>query len=228
MSTELFPFVTEKFLRELSKNNNKEWFAKNKSRFENEFLIPASNFVVELGEQIQQFAPNVIAIPQIDKSIFRLHRDMRFSKDKKPYKTNLGIYIWEGALPRMECPGFYFHIEPGEIFWGSGIYKFSSNQLDKFREIVLNPQKAIEIENIFKSITKNSEYKIGGAELKKIPRGFDPNYKYKKLLLHTGLYVYCEKHSLEELLEKSIVDLSIKFYRDFLPIHRWLLDNLLS
>jgi uncharacterized protein (DUF2461 family) len=64
MSKELFPFVTEKFLRDLSKNNNKEWFVKNKYRFENEFLIPASNFVVELGERIRHFAPNVIAIPK--------------------------------------------------------------------------------------------------------------------------------------------------------------------
>lgn len=225
MNTDGFPFITEKFLNELSKNNNKQWFAKNKSRFENEFLIPASNFIVELGEKIQEFAPNVIAIPKIDKSIFRIHRDMRFSKDKKPYKTNLGIYIWEGNKPRMECPGFYFHIEPGEIFWGSGIYKFSTEQLNKFRDFILDDQKVVELDEILKRILRNEDYKVGGSELKKIPRGFDPTYKYKKFLLHTGLYTYYEVKSLKEFRDKSILDLSVKIYRDFFPLHKWLLEN---
>jgi len=228
MSKELFPFVTEKFLRDLSKNNNKEWFAKNKSRFENEFLIPASNFVVEIGERIREFAPEVIAIPKVDKSIFRLHRDMRFSKDKKPYKTNLGIYIWEGNLPRMECPGFYFHLEPGQIFFGSGIYRFSNEQLLKFREIISQEENAIELEEVITQITKNSEYKIGGGELKKTPRGYDKSYKFKKFFLYNGLYSYFEKPSLDDLKNVDIIEFSTKIYYDFISLHRWLINNIIK
>lgn len=126
-------------------------------------MFPASNFVVELGEKIREFAPNVIAIPKIDKSIFRIHKDMRFSKDKNPYKTNLGIYIWEGNKPRMECPGFYFHIEPGEFFWGSGIYKFSIEMLNKFRNIMLVDEQANRLDDLLKRILLNEDYKIGGS-----------------------------------------------------------------
>ncbi len=225
MSKELFPFITVKFLLDLSKNNNKDWFAKNKSRFQNEFLIPASNFVVELGERIRDFAPNVFAIPQIDKSIFRLYRDMRFSKDKKPYKTNLGIYLWEGTKPRMECSGFYFHIEPGQIFWGSGIYKFSPDQLKKFREMISSPENAEELENILKEITKNSDYNIGGSELRKTPRGFDPSYNYKKFYLHTGLYAYCERKLSTELQANNILDITAKIFYDFNSLHNWLVEK---
>ncbi len=218
--------LTEKFLRDLSKNNNKEWFARNKSRFENEFLIPASDFVISLGERIHQFAPEIIAIPKIDKSIFRLHRDMRFSKDKKPYKTNLGIYLWEGNKPRMECSGFYFHIEPGQIFWGSGIYKFNAEQLKKFRDIISVDENAIDLDSILKRITKIPDYKIGGAELKKTPRGLDTMYKYKKFFLHTGLYAYYEITSIDDLRNTDIEDFSFKIFQDFYPLHRWLVDNL--
>lgn len=228
MSIDSFPFLTEQYLFDLTKNNNKEWFAKNKSRFENEFLIPASNFVVELGERIRAFAPDIIAIPKIDKSIFRLHRDMRFVKDKNLYKTNLGIYIWEGDRQRMECPGFYFHIEPGQIFWGSGIYKFSPEQLVKFREIVSAEDNARELDNILKQITKNSEYSIGGSELKKTPRGFDLSYKYKKFFLHTGLYAYYEKNSLDDFRKISVLDFSVRIFQDFNVLHRWLVDNLIK
>jgi uncharacterized protein (TIGR02453 family) len=228
MSKELFPFVTEKFLRDLSKNNNKEWFVKNKYRFENEFLIPASNFVVELGERIRHFAPNVIAIPKIDKSIFRLHRDMRFSKDKKPYKTNLGIYIWEGNKSRMECPGFYFHLEYGQIFFGSGIYRFSNEQLLKFREIISQEDNAIELDGLLTQITKNSEYKIGGSELKKTPNGYDKTYQYKKFFLHTGLYSHFEKPSLDDLKNVDIIEFSTKIFYDFNPLHQWLINNLIK
>jgi uncharacterized protein (TIGR02453 family) len=225
MKKEIFPIITENYLQDLYRNNNKEWFAKNKSRFENEFLKPASDFVIELGNLIREIVPNIIAIPKIDQSIFRLHRDMRFSKDKKPYKTNLGIYIWEGDRPRMECSGFYFHIEPGNIFWGSGIYKFSADQQKKFREIVSSPENASQLENVLNDITINPAYSIGGSELKKTPRGYDHTYIYKKYFLHTGLYAYYEKNTISEFDEKSVLYYSIKLFRDFYPLHKWLMER---
>jgi uncharacterized protein (TIGR02453 family) len=82
MRTEIsFPQSTIKFLTALSKNNNKDWFNKNRERFDFEFLQPAVQFVIELGERLVELSPNIIAIPKIDKSIFRLHRDVRFSKE---------------------------------------------------------------------------------------------------------------------------------------------------
>jgi uncharacterized protein (TIGR02453 family) len=221
-----FPFTTEKFLRDLSKNNSKDWFIKNKHRFENEFLAPASDFVVKLGESIKQIAPNLVAIPKIDQSIFRLHRDVRFSKDKKPYKTNLGIYLWEGERPRMECPGFYFHIEPGLIFLGSGIYKFTSEQIKLFRDTISNIDKASELDEIIKHITSNPKYKIGGSELKKTPKEYDKNYEYKKFYLYKGLYSYYEGSFPKDMMKKNVLEFSVKVFRDFNILHRWLVDNL--
>ncbi|GJQ44237.1 MAG: TIGR02453 family protein [Ignavibacteriaceae bacterium] len=226
MKTMTFPFITAKYLSDLSKNNNRDWFLKNRERFDIEFLQPAIQFVIDLGERIQSFAPNIIAIPRVDKSIFRLHRDVRFRKNKEPYKTNLGLYFWEGKGKRMECSGFYFHIEPNNFFLGAGMYVFSPQQLKKFRDIVYKPEKGKELSNIISSILKNKNYSIGGKTYKKTPRGFDSDYKYADLLLHSGVYTFFETDSLNMFHKKDIVEFSYNVFKDLNPLHQWLVKNI--
>ncbi len=221
-----FPEITRKFLTALTRNNNKEWFEKNRERFDFEFLQPAIQFVIDLGERLQELSPNIIALPKIDKSIFRLHRDVRFSKDKSPYKTNLGLYFWEGRRKKMECPGFYFHIEPKNFFLGAGMYVFTKELLNKYREVVSDPSKGKELKLIIDLILKNKKYQLGGKTFKKVPRGFDPEYKYSDLLLHSGVYVYYESDDFKILTEKDPVDFAFKTFKDLYPLHKWLVKNI--
>ncbi len=221
-----FPQSTIKFLTALSKNNNKEWFEKNRVRYDFELLQPAIQFVIDLGEKLSELSPNIMAIPRVDKSIFRLHRDVRFRKNKEPYKTNLGLYFWEGKGKRMECSGFYFHIEPNNFFLGAGMYVFSPQQLKKFRDIVYKPEKAKELSNIISSILKNKNYSIGGKTYKKTPRGFDSDYKYADLLLHSGVYTFFETDSLNMFHKKDIVEFSYNVFKDLNPLHQWLVKNI--
>ncbi len=143
-----FPQSTIKFLTSLSRNNNKEWFEKNRVRYDFEMLQPAIQFVIDLGEKLFQLSPNINAIPKIDKSIFRLYRDVRFSKNKSPFKTNLGLYFWEGRGKKMECSGLYFHIEPKLFFLGAGMYQFTGDQLKKYRQLVSDPVAGKELNDI--------------------------------------------------------------------------------
>ena len=83
-------------------------------------MTPARLFVGEMGARLKKLSPGVQADPRVDKSIFRIFRDTRFSRDKTPYKTHLGIWFWEGDGPRMECSGFYFHLDPPKLMNGSG------------------------------------------------------------------------------------------------------------
>ncbi len=103
-----FPQSTLKFLAALSKNNSKVWFEKNRIRFDFELLQPAVQFVIDLGEELTKLSPNIVAIPKIDKSIFRLHRDVRFSKDKSPYKTNLGYISGKARERKWNVRDFIF------------------------------------------------------------------------------------------------------------------------
>jgi uncharacterized protein (DUF2461 family) len=80
-------------------------------------MKPARQFVLAMGEQLRQIAPGVHAEPEVNRSIFRIHRDTRFSKDKTPYKTNLELLFWEGEGHRMECPGFYSTLRAAQYCW---------------------------------------------------------------------------------------------------------------
>jgi len=103
-----FPKRTTGFLDKLSKNNNREWFEENRNSYNSDFLEPLIYFVGEMGGKLLQLDPDITAIPKIDKSIFRLHRDVRFSKIKEPYKTNAGIFFWNGKAKKWSRAGFIF------------------------------------------------------------------------------------------------------------------------
>jgi uncharacterized protein (TIGR02453 family) len=220
-----FPFDAVKFLSKLKRNNNKEWFESHREEFNNFVFEPAQEFVVVLGELLRTIVPDIIAVPKTDKSIFRIHRDIRFSKDKLPYKTNLGLYFWEGSRKKMECSGFYFHIEPGSFFLGSGHYVFTDDQLKKFRNTIYNPDKAKELDSIVKKLKKKG-FGIGGKTYKKVPRGFDPEYPYAEYLLHSGLYAFEESKDLKVLTAENPVKFSFQKYKTMLPLHQWLVRNI--
>ena len=115
---------TVKFFKDLKKNNSKQWFEKNREIFDNHVMLESQLFIAEMGQKLQKIAPDIVAIPKTDKSIFRIHRDVRFSKDKSPYKTHLALLMWEGPFKKMENSGFYFHFEPSKLFLGAGMHVF--------------------------------------------------------------------------------------------------------
>ena len=216
---------TVKFFNQLDKHNNKEWFESHREDLELHVMEPARVFVMHMGDQLREIAPNVQAIPKTDKSIFRLHRDVRFSKNKAPYKTNLGIYFWEGSGKKMESSGFYMHIEPKLYFVGLGMYVFTPEQIKKFREAVYNPSNAEELSKVLKNLGKKG-YKINEPHFKQVPRGFDKEYKYADLLKYNGLYSFYESTDLDELLEADQIKFLYKKFKDMLPIHTWLLEHM--
>jgi uncharacterized protein (TIGR02453 family) len=221
----LFTKDTVKYFARLEKNNNKEWFAAHRDDLEQHVMEPARVFVLCMGDTLREIAPDVQAVPAIDKSIFRLHRDVRFNKNKAPFKTNLGIYFWEGPGKKLESSGYYFHIEPKLFFVGLGMYVFSPEQIKKFREVVCNPENAEELTRIIKNLKKKG-YKINEPHLKQVPRGFDKEYKYADLLKYNGMYAFYESNNLDELLNTDQIEFVFKKFKDMLPIHKWLLKNL--
>jgi uncharacterized protein (TIGR02453 family) len=220
-----FPYRAVQFLSKLKRNNNRAWFESNRDEFVRSVLEPAQEFVVVLGELLRTVAPGIIAIPQTDKSIFRLYRDVRFSKNKSPYKTNLGIIFWEGERKKMECSGFYFHVEPNYLFLGTGMYMFTDDLLKKYRQVVYNPDKAKELDSIIKKLKKKG-YITGGKSFKRIPKGFDAEYPYSDYLLNYGIYVYEENIDLMDLQKADILKFTFKKFKEMLPLHKWLVKNI--
>jgi uncharacterized protein (TIGR02453 family) len=212
------------FFVNLKKNNNKEWFEKNKNEYEDLVLKPARSFVLAMGERLKTISPNIFAVPKVNKSLFRLYRDTRFSPDKSPYKTNLGIYFWEGRQPRFECPGYYFHLEPPNLMFGVGIYMIPRKDLDRYRKAVVHPRHGEKLAAVVKAVRKNSDFTIGGKHYKRIPQGYDPDHPNGEYLLHNGLYAGYETKIPEEFYSHRLIGYSFKIYKKLFPLQDWLVS----
>jgi len=219
-----FPRETVTFLKNLAANNDKAWFEKNRAAYETDVMGPARLFVRDMGGALEKIAPGVVADPRVNGSIFKIHRDVRFGRDKTPFKTNLGLWFWEGERKRMECSGFYFHLEPETFMAGVGMYMFSPGVLKLYREAVIHPKKGDKLHHIINTIIKKGGYSPGGSYYKKVPCGFDPGHKNAELLRYNGIWAGRETKIPEEFFSEILVQYCLKIYKDLLPLHRWLLN----
>ena len=122
------------FLRELEGNNDREWFAENKPRYERDVLEPCLDFIAAISAPLEDIAPRFRAIPKRSGgSLMRIYRDTRFARDKRPYKTNVGIQFRHELGKDVHAPGYYFHIDPREVFLGVGTWKPASPALAAIR-----------------------------------------------------------------------------------------------
>lgn len=164
------------FLRALKKNNDREWFNANKPRYQAEVRDPALEFIAAFGAQSQGFAPHIVADPRpVGGSLFRIHRDTRFAKDKTPYKTHVGIHFRHEAAKDAHAPGYYLHLEPGNVFMGAGIWRPDGPTVKMIREgIVEDPKryKKIAQAKAFRDV-----WRLSGDALKRPPRGFDAEHE---------------------------------------------------
>lgn len=213
------------FFRNLKRNNTREWYDDHKAEYETAVLQPAKAFVVDFGTKLRTLMPDVVAVPKVNKSLFRINRDTRFSADKSPYKTNLGMLFWEGTGPRMECSGVYVHLEPPKNFMlGVGLYMFSRPFLAKYRRAAADPETGGELAEIIRKISRIKNVSIGGRHYKRIPAGFDTGLPDADLLLHNGLYAGLETDVPEEFYSRELIDFCFSSVKPLLPLHRWLVD----
>ncbi len=217
-----FPEEGLDFFRELAENNNMEWFKAHKDRYQKTVLEPSREFVTAMGARLRGLAPDLTADPRINKSLFRLNRDTRFSRDKTPYKDHAGIWFWEGPGKRMECSGFYFHLAPDQMVLGVGIYLFPRQLLEPYRKSVDDPATGSRLESILARIGKAGAYNIGGRKYKRIPRGFPADHPRAELLKHQSLHAGLETEPWPELHTPDLIDRCFEAYREIAPLHCWL------
>jgi uncharacterized protein (TIGR02453 family) len=164
-----------RFLRELRKNNNRDWFNENKSRYEHDVLDVALNFIQSMHDPLQEFAPHFTAIPKrMGGSLMRVYRDTRFSKNKTPYKTNIGIQFRHEQAKDVHAPGYYLHIDPDEVFLGVGLWRPETAALAAIRERISTRQAEwlrVRDDKAFKR-----HFSLGGESLRRPPRGYDKEH----------------------------------------------------
>lgn len=166
--------ATIKFLKDLKKNNNKEWFDAHRKQYE----AARNDFEIFIQSILDHHSKNDADLKALEakKCTFRINRDIRFSKDKSPYKTNFGASMSKGGK-KSGLAGYYFHLEPGKSFMGGGIWMPEPDSLKKVRQEIdycLDEFKKILSSKKFKAVYPEL-YKGEGVQLAKLPQGFDKN-----------------------------------------------------
>jgi uncharacterized protein (TIGR02453 family) len=173
------PYITPKlfkFFRDLKKNNEREWFEANKQRYEDEVRGPLLAFIDDFAEPLYKISPHFRAeARKVGGSLFRIFRDVRFSKDKTPYKTHAGVHFRHENAKDAHAPGFYLHLQPGEVFMGAGIWHPETAVARQIRVAILeDPDK-------WKKIMKSAAFSrhgfsLDGESLKRPPAGVDGDH----------------------------------------------------
>ncbi len=220
-----FPQEIDEFFMDLQDNNNREWFNAHKRDYEDYVKQPACEFVVAMGEKLRNIAPRINAVPKINQSLFRLNRDTRFAKDKRPYKTDMGIWFWEGERKRMECSGFYLHFGEGKLMIGAGMYIIPRDMLEQYREAVVDKKLGPRLQKAVDHLS-NEGYAIKGQHYKKVPRGYDAAHKNVEYLLHNGLHAGNDIKTPKEFYSKTLLDYALARFEKMLPLHMWLMEAL--
>ncbi len=188
-ATPYFTSASFKFLRELKRNNNREWFEKNKPRYESDLKQPCLRFIADLAAPLQNISAQYIANPKpVGGSLFRIYRDTRFSADKTPYKTHAGMTFYHQAtrdaargdagnagFGRLDAPVFYLGIEPGGCFIGAGLWHPQPDTVKRVRNYMVNNPAS------WKKITRDAKFRkvftMDGEALSRPPLGYDPQHE---------------------------------------------------
>jgi uncharacterized protein (TIGR02453 family) len=210
------------FFSKLKRNNNKSWFEANRHIYEKFVIKPAQTFVGDLGNRLEKISPNIVAIPKIDKSIFRIYRDIRFSADKTPYKTQLAMLFWEGPGKKLESPGFYLHFNNEKLFLGVGMHEFPKHFIQDYRDSVIHPQHGPELEKAIKKVQKNPDYRLGWKYYKKIPSGYNADHPNAEFLLYRGIGFQYETSVPDIIFSEFFVDYIYKKFEQMSPIYFWI------
>lgn len=164
------------FLTELAANNNREWFNDNKARYEEHVLDVALRFIQSMQDPLAQLAPEFTAVPQrVGGSLMRVYRDTRFSHNKLPYKTNVGIQFRHRQAKDVHSPGYYVHVDPERVFLGVGMWRPDADSLRAIRERIV--AKPAEWKSVLRDATFRRYFDLGGESLSRAPRGFDKDHE---------------------------------------------------
>lgn len=215
-----FPLGLLHFLEELSTHNNKKWFDANKQRYEEEVRGPALAFIAAMQKPLAKVSPRFLAVPKkVGGSLMRVYRDVRFSKDKTPYKTNVGVQFRHEAGCDVHAPGFYFHIDTSEVFLGAGVWRPASDALAAIRTKIDEQGKS------WKRVRDQKRFRerwdLGGESLSRPPRGFTADHPFVEDLKRKD-HIAVAHLTHDELFSPQVVPLTIDAYKRAKPYMEFL------
>jgi uncharacterized protein (TIGR02453 family) len=222
-----FPPQLFKFLKDLKAHNDRAWFQENRERYDNFVKLPLLAFIGDVGGDLAKISRQLVADPSpTGGSMFRIHRDTRFAKDKSPYKTHFGAHISGAAKAKdfHDTAGYYIHIEPGASLMGGGAYMPSPVWLKAIRDAI--DRDGGSLKKIVTSASFKKYFgKLDGEVLKRNPPGFRPDHLYMDFLKHKS---FLAMHSLKDkdVLAPGFPKHAETVFKAMLPLNRFLNEAL--
>jgi uncharacterized protein (TIGR02453 family) len=204
-----------RFFKELKANNRRDWFEQHKPRYESAVKQPLLRFIADFGSRLRTLSKQFAADPKPSGgSMFRIHRDTRFAKDKSPYKVHAAAHFPHRSATEMHTPGFYLHLEPGNSMGGGGMWHPDAPVLKQVRDrIVERPRDWKEV--------VSEDIEILGETLKRPPAGYDAEHPFVADLKRKDFYVMTE-FSEREVCAPDFMDRYVDACRTAGPLVRFL------
>lgn len=213
-----FPKEALRFLKQLKKNNRRDWFLANKTVYETKVRGPMVELLTALQAPLKRLAPEIVYDPA--KAIFRIYRDVRFSPDKSPYKTHISAFLCPRFASGAATAGLYLHVDPEQALIAGGLYHPPSPELLAVRQHIASNAK--EIKKILSNPGFASRFdKLDGDQLSRVPRGFPSDHPAADILRHKDFTVGITRPP--EISEKpEFFDLVLDHFRAMMPLIRFL------
>jgi uncharacterized protein (TIGR02453 family) len=213
-----------RFFRGLAKNNAKPWFEAHRAEYEAEVREPMRALIVDMNLHFGRFAPEMQG--DVKRSMFRINRDIRFSKDKSPYKTNAGCWFNHrnasskvGGEANEGSAGFYFHLEPGKSFVGAGLWMPPRPQLDKLRDAIAEDHRGFA--RMARGLKRFGGLSKDHGMLKRMPRGYEEDHPAAEWLRFQSFT--CGRALTDaQVTDPKLAALLAREFQGMLPLVRWL------
>lgn len=213
------------FLAGLRENNNKAWFDENRKRYEAVYLEPAKAFVAAIGPELQKASPNIAAEPRVNGAVMRVNRDIRFSKDKTPYKTTLDMHFVEGTTKLKSNPAYLFRLTADTFHIGVGAYGFNKEQLTAWRDALVDPDTGQDFRKALSNAAENGFGEPGGAHYKTVPKGYPKEHPNADFLRFNSFLLTRTEEPPEALFSDQATAYCLDLYRSLRPVQAWLVAN---
>ena len=213
-------------LKDISKNNTKEYFMTQEERYKKEILEPNRAYVEEMGEYLQILIPNLHAEPKVNRSLFKIYRDSRFHLSE-PIKEKVGIIIWQGAGHRMQSSSFYMHYGVDSYFVSAGIRWFKPPLLKAYRDYLQKEEHRESLHNILEELQQKG-YLLPEKRYKRYPRGCNSEDSFSYLYLYDAIFAFKEFNLDKVFFTKKILDNNFKIYQELFALEQWVYELTLS
>ena len=222
-----FPKSGFAFFRELAAHNDRDWFEAHRAAWDEQIVPAMVELCTGLKARTADVLPGLTLVPRVGGSLLRLNRDVRFSKDKSPFKAQAAALLWEGE-DKSTSPAFYLQVSPESVVFSGGLWDFEEGQLDRFRKRLMLPVPGGKLDEALAAAAKAGMAPDAHEKLPKPPRGVSPEHARAELSKHKGLVASKSMKPAAWVHTEELLDRAEEAARAYAPLHRWLREELIG